>query len=156
MRRKFNGFDILVAVVIVAGLVLLGYKALHHTGTLVPQRTVVFTVTSVPTVNSAVVAGELIRHGTVDVSAAGTFIPLGTLKTVTIQPYRSSVPNGQGKLVVATDPLEKQLVLTIAAKAALSGKKVTINGNPFLVGQSLLMQEGGAQISGYITTVQVP
>ncbi len=156
MRRKFNGFDILVAVVIVAGLALLGYKALHHTGTLTPQQTVVFTVTSGPTVNSGTFANELVRHGTVQVSAAGTFIAFGTLETVTIQPFRTSVPNGQGKLVVATDPLEKQLVLTIKAKAAVSDKKVTINGNPFLVGQDLLMQEGGAQIGGYITSVRVP
>ncbi len=156
MRRKFNGFDILVAVVIVAGLLLLAYKALHHTGTLTPQQTVVFTVTSVPTVNSAIVAGELIQNGTVNVSAAGSFIAFGTLKAMHIQPLKTSTANAQGKLVIATDPLEKQIVMTITAKAAVSHKKVTINGNPFLVGQGLLMQEGGAQISGYITNIQVP
>lgn len=155
MRRKFNGFDILVAVVIVVGLIFLARKALHHTGTLVPQQTVVFTVTSVPTVNSAIVANQLVRGGSVTVSASGSFVQLGTLQATAIRPLITSVSNGHGKLVVATDPLEKQIVMTIAAKAAVSGKKVTINGNPFLVGQGLLMQEGGAQISGYITSEQV-
>ena len=155
MRHKFNGFDILVAAIVVLGLLFLARKALHHTGTLAPQQTVLFTVTSVPTVNAATDVGELVRGGSVSVSAAGAFVTFGTLRQVAIRPFVTSVSNGHGQLVVATDPLQKQIVMTIAAQASVSDKKVTINGNPFLVGQGLLMQEGGAQISGYITKVKV-
>ncbi len=156
MRRKFNGFDILIAVVIVVGLVFLGRKALNHTGTLVPQQTVVFTVTSQATQNASTFVANMVPGGTVMVSAAGSYVPLGRLTSVQVIPYVTSIANGKGQLVRATDPVEKQLILAISAKAVVSGKKVTINGNPFLIGQDLLMQEGGAQISGYITNVQEP
>lgn len=156
MRRKFNGFDILIAVVIVVGLVFLARKALNHTGTLVPQQTVVFTVTSQATQNASTFVANMVPGGTVMVSAAGSYIPFGRLTSVQVIPYVTSIANGKGQLVRATDPVEKQLILAISAKAVVSGKKVTINGNPFLIGQDLLMQEGGAQISGYITNVQEP
>ena len=156
MRRKFNGFDILIAVVIVVGLLFLARKALNHTGTLVPQQTVVFTVTSQATQNASTFVANMVPGGTVMVSAAGSYIPLGRLTSVQVIPYVTSIANGKGQLVRATDPVEKQLILAISAKAVVSGKKVTINGNPFLIGQDLLMQEGGAQISGYITNVQEP
>jgi hypothetical protein len=154
LRRKFNGFDILVAVVVVVALLFLARKALPHTGTLVTQHEVTFTVTSMATQNVGSFEAELVPHGTVMVSAAGSFIPFGTLKSVTVIPYVTSIANGQGKLVRATDPVEKQMVMTVATSAVVSAKKVTINGNPFLLGQELIMQEGGAQISGFITGIQ--
>ena len=156
MRRKFNGFDILVAVVIVVGLVFLARKALNHTGTLVPQRTVIFTVTSQATQNAPTFVANMVPGGAVTVSAAGSYIPFGKLTKVQVIPYVTSIANGKGQLVRATDPVEKQMLLTITSKAVVSGKKVTINGNPFLIGQNLIMQEGGAQIGGYITNVQEP
>jgi len=155
LRRKFNGFDILVALVIVVGLVFLARKALHHTGTLVPQQTVTFTVTSQATQNVGTFLSELVSNGTVMVQAAGSYVPLGTLTSVQVTPYVTSIANGKGQLVRAADPVEKQMILTITAKAVVSQKKVTINGNPFLLGQSLIMQEGGAQIGGFITNIQV-
>ncbi len=154
MGRKFNGFDILVAVIIVLGLLFLARKALNRAAPAAPQQTVLFTVTSVPTVNAATDVAQLIKGGTVQVSASGSFVQFGTLKAVAVRPVETSVPNGRGQLVVTTDPLEKQIVMTVEAQANISQKKVTINGNPFLVGQGLLMQEGGAQVSGYITNVR--
>jgi len=156
-QRRFNGFDILVAVVVVLAVVLLAYRALRHTGTagVTPQKTVVLSVTSAPTINWATFQRHLVPGRAVTVSAAGSFIPLGTLSSLQVQPYVISVPNAQGKLVLATDPRDRQFLLKISVKAAVASGEVTVNGNPFLIGQGVLLEEGGAEVSGTITSYKV-
>lgn len=156
MRRRVNGFDIFIIVVVVLGLLFLARKGLHHTGTLAAApKTVAFTLKSAPTQNSVAIAARLARGGTVQVNASGSWITMGTLTSYAIGPYLSSVPNGKGQLVVAADPLDRTINLVIEAKAQVNGKAITINGNPFNVGQSVLLQEGGAQMSAAIVGTQV-
>jgi hypothetical protein len=155
LRRRFNGFDILIAVIVVVGLVLLARRGLHHTGTLATTHPVLFTVTSLPTHNAGAVSTHMQVGGTVTVAVSGSYITFGTLKSVSVVPYQIAVPNGKGGLTVGTDPTQQEVQFTVLGSATLSGKTVDINGNPFLVGQLSVFQAGGAQVSAVITNEQV-
>jgi hypothetical protein len=155
LRRRFNGFDILIAVIVVVGLVLLARRGLHHTGTLTVTHPVQFTVTSLPTQNAAVIASHMQIGGTVTVSASGAFVTFGKLESVKVVPYHIAVSNGQGGITTGTDPTQRQVQFTVLGSATVSGKTVKINGNPFLVGQESSFQEGGSQLLGIITDEKV-
>lgn len=155
MRRRVNGFDIFIVVVVVLGLLFLARKGLHHTGGLAAQKPVYFTLKSLPTQNSVAISERLAKGGQVTVNAAGSWIPMGTLESYSIGPYLSTVPNAKGQLVIASDPLDRTIHLVIEAPAVVTGKLVTINGNPFAVGQTVLLQEGGAQMAATIVGEEV-
>lgn len=155
MRRKFNGFDLLVAAIVVIGLLLLARRGLHHTGATTPTHPVTFTVVSLPTSYASAIASGMLVGGNVTVSASGAFITFGTLKSVQVVPYYTSASNGSGGLTRVQDPNLREVQFTVSASAAVSGKTVTINGNPFLVGQQALFQEGGSQVIAIITGEQV-
>lgn len=150
MRRRFNGFDILIAVIVVVGLVLLARRGLHHTGTLTVTHPVLFSVTSLPTQNAAAIAAHMTVGGTVTVSAAGAFVSFGKLESVQVVPYYTGVSDGHGGITKAVDPTEEEVQFTVLGQATVSGQTVKINGNPFLVGQESTFQEGGSQLIGII------
>ncbi len=155
MRRRFNGFDILIAVIVVVGLVLLARRGLHHTGTLATTHPVLFTVTSLPSHNAAAISAHMQVGGTVTVSASGSYITFGKLTSVTLVPYQVAVSNGKGGLTVGTDPTQQEVQFTVLGSATISGKTIDINGNPFLVGQLSVFQAGGSQVSAVISNEQV-
>ncbi|MDA8345759.1 MAG: DUF4330 family protein [Thermaerobacter sp.] len=150
MRRRFNGFDILVAAIVVIGLLLLARRGLHHTGTLTVTHPVLFTVTSLPTTNAAAIVGHMSAGGTVTVSASGAFIPFGKLESVQVVPYYITASDGKGGVHKVVDPTQREVRFTVLGQSTLSGKTVEINGNPFLVGQESTFQEGGSQVIGII------
>ncbi len=155
MRKRFNGFDILVAAIVVIGLLLLARRGLHHTGTLTVTHPVLFTVTSLPTTNASVIVAHMTPGGSVAVSVAGTSVPFGKLESVHVVPLYTATPNGKGGLTKVVDPLNQAVQFTVLGQATLSGKTVTINGNPFLVGQVSTFQEGGSQVTAAISDEKV-
>lgn len=155
MRRRLNGFDIFIILVVVLGLLFLVRKGLHKTGVTVVQHQVEFILTSAPTQNSVNITKRMKKNGLVNVNAAGTWIPMGPMTSFSIGQYQTAVATAKGQLVIANDPLERVIHMVITAQAVLTGKQVTINGNPFSVGQSVLLQEGGAVLSAQITDERV-
>lgn len=155
MRRRMNGFDIFIIAVVVLGLVFLALKGLHRTGVTATQTRIVFELNSGPTQNAVAIAGALQRGDRVTVNAAGSWVPIGTLQSFSIGPYLTSVPNGKGGLSVASDPLQRTIHLVVTGQGAVSGKAVTINGNPFSIGQNVVLQEGGAQLTATIVGERV-
>lgn len=161
MRLRFNGFDALVLVFIVALAALLVHSELKHasvaaTAGLGPTpRTVVFSITTMPTQYAQSVMSHMQVGGQVSVQAGGNFVPLGTLQSVSEHADTFTVNNGTGVMVVTSDPTEGVLRLIVAAKAVVNQKTVTINGNAFYVDQHAVFHEGGSEFDGVITDEQV-
>lgn len=155
MQRRVNGLDIFIIIVVVLGVLFLARKGLSRTGATATPTRIVFALNSAPTQNSVALTQALQRGGRVTVNASGSWVQIGTLKSFSIGPYLTSVPNGQGTLVVATDPLQRTIHLVITGQGSVNGKAVTINGNPFSVGQNVVLQEGGAQLIATIVREQV-
>jgi len=160
LRKRFNGFDFLVALIVVVGLLFLARRALtmHHGGNLpqqTAQQTVVFTLLTAGTSNASGFVSHFDIGGDATVPAGGARVSLGTLTRVQIVPDMISVPNGHGGVVALPDPTLQRLQLTIKGKGAVAGGKVTVNGTPFLIGQGVAVEEGGAEVTGYILNEQV-
>ena len=161
MRLRFNGFDALVLVFIVVLVGILLRSELRHppaTGGAViapATRTVVFSITTLPTHYARAMIAHLQTGGELTVQTGGNFAPLGTLKSASVQPYRYTVNDGAGNLIRATDPSEHVLDLTVVAQAVVSDKTVSINGDAYFIDQSALFREGGSQFQAVITNEQV-
>ncbi len=161
MRLRFNGFDavVLVLVLVFAGLLL--RSAFRHppataaAGIAPATRTVVFTLTTMPTRYASTIVGHLQLHGPIMVQTSGNFVPMGTLNHVNVAPYTYTVNDGTGNLIKTTDPTEHVLDMTIVAKAVVSDKTVSINGTPYYIDQHAIFHQGGSQFEAVITNEQV-
>jgi len=161
LRLRFNAFDAVILVFILVVVALLLRTEFRHAPSNVaptistPNRTVEFTVVSLPTQYAASIMSHLQVGGEIYIQASGNYVPLGTLKSVGVRPYTYSVNDGTGTMVLATDPQEKLLQMTVGARAVVSGKTLSINGTPYYVDQHAAFREGGAQFEGVITNEQV-
>ena len=161
LRLRFNGFDavVLVFILVLAGLLLRSafkHPAAAATAGITPAtRTVVFSITTGPTRYADTLVSHLQLNGPIMVQTSGNFVPLGTLRHVTIAPYRYTVNDGTGNLMTATDPSMHVLDMTIVAKAVVTDKAVSINGTTYYVDQHAIFHDGGSQFEAVITNEQV-
>jgi hypothetical protein len=161
LRVRFNGLDAIVLVFFVALAALLVQSELRHaaaaqaTGINPALHPVEFSVTTLPTHYASALMSHMEVGGQVSVEAGGNFVTLGTLESVSEQPYSFAVTTPTGAIVVATDPTQHVLQLKIAAQASVVQKTVTINGIGFYIDEGALFREGGSQFEAVITDEQV-
>jgi len=161
MKLRFNGFDALIVLFILALIGLFVRSDLRHASVSVgpvisqPTRSVLFTVTTLPTQYAQAMASHMQPGGEVYIQTSGNFVPLGTLRSVSLQPDLITMDDGAGAMVVASVPGEHVLRLTIAARATVDQKIASINGIPYYIDQHATFHQGGAEFTGVITDEQV-
>ncbi len=161
LRLRFNGFDALILLFVLALVGLLAHSALKRSATTAVSgaapatRTVEFTIVTMPSHYAPQIMSHLQPGGQVAFQTSGNFIPMGTLQSIREQPDTLSISNGAGEMVTTSDPNEHVLRLTVRSQAVVSGKTVTLNGNPVYIDEHAVFHEGGSQFDGVIVDEQV-
>ncbi len=161
LRLRFNGFDALILLFVIALVALFAHSAMKHSAASGPPgvapatRTVEFTIVTMPTHYATAVMSHLLPGGQIAFQTSGSFVPMGTLETIRELPDTLTVSNGSGAMVVTTDPTEHVLRLTVRAQAVVTQKTVAINGNVVYVDEHAVFHEGGSQFDGVISDEQV-
>lgn len=128
---KVNILDAAVAAVLALALVLWGVSGRARPTDVVKDSRITIVVDSEPVYPGA----DDIRVGEKAFLFNGsTSFELGTITKVEVQPYPSRAPLPDGRIVVAPDPVQKLVRLTIEGQGSASPNLITMQGQAMLVG----------------------
>jgi len=149
-RRRLNGVDLVVLLVVLGLLALGAYKLLWVNRGLEAQEGKI----------EYQVLVENIRQPTVEAYQPGqmvkelqTNIDLGTVASKSATPYRQPVNTLEGKIVMAEVPERFDLLVTIHAPAVISPANITVGNKEIKVGDRISIKTQTAASTGVVYQV---
>lgn len=153
--RRLNIVDLVILLLVIFGLIYVAGKFLpKSSSSATAARTMHAVFISQPVNTWQPFVSRMHSGVTVNAVLGGTAYPFGKLESAAVVPNKISAPNAQGTLVATTDPLSReiQLTITVQASGGTTGA-YTVSGNPIYLGQQVEMEAGPVQLTGYIESI---
>ncbi|MDF9406954.1 MAG: hypothetical protein A4E52_00871 [Pelotomaculum sp. PtaB.Bin013] len=146
-KVKFNFVDIIIIGLILALLAAGVYKLLIVNRALALQNSHIEFKVFVENVRIPTV--ESIKEGQA-VKDVQTNIPLGTVKSKEVSPYKQAVPTLDGRVVQADVPEKYNVIITIESPAIVTDNSIMIGNKEIKIGAQISVKSNVFSVNGTI------
>ena len=149
-KHKFNIIDLIFIVIVIAGLVFVGYKVIGHRAEAKLSEKYVITYYSLEIpefLTQRIESGDLILD-----DADNT--PLGTVIDKKVEDSIVYTTNDDGQIVVSTKPNYKSIKIYGEVDASEFSNGIMVEGNKYGIGHTSTMRVGDTKLYMQISDIQ--